>query len=75
MKTEKAPGLAVLIGHAEPHDGAEREDKGDDARDAMDAFIAAVHAKDVDGALQAFGALHDMHAADDGEEPEGADEE
>ena len=29
----------------------------------MQAFIEAVAAKDVDGALEAYGALHDFHAA------------
>lgn len=55
-------------GEGEP-DGDEPH-KGDDARDAMQAFIEAVHAKDVEGALQAYGALHDIHAAGEGMEDE-----
>jgi hypothetical protein len=66
------PSMSVaLIGmpHKAP-DGGDGEDGAsrDDAKDAMDLFIEAVHAKDTEGALKAFESLHDFCAADEDEE-------
>ncbi len=66
MSPAPKKGLADLIGAPKGGDEEEpgpKEGDLDDARDAMQAFIEAVAAKDVDGALEAFGALHDFHAA------------
>lgn len=76
----KAPKLSVaLIGMPGEHDGEEHTDGAsrDDAKDAMEAFIEAIHAKDTEGALQAYEALCDMHSAaeDEDDEEEGRADE
>lgn len=72
------PDLAIILGSHKPEmddDEAEEAGGGHDGakKDAMEAFIEAVHDKDAEAALEAFSALHDMHVAED--EDEGDEEE
>lgn len=71
-------GAALLIGMpgGGPMDGEPDGDEGggdappDDKREAMSAFIDAIHAKDVDAALTAYESLCDQHMADAEAPPE-----
>lgn len=72
------PDLAIILGTHKPEDdGEEHEDGGADGgeKDAMEAFIEAVHDKDTGAALEAFAALHDMHAAKQDDDEAEEDEE
>ena len=67
------PSLAIILGSKhEPDDGDEDGGDGDKAKmDAAEALIDAVHAKDPEAVLEAIGALHKLHTADeDDDEPE-----
>lgn len=77
-KKHGPPDLAIILGTHKPEDdGEEPSGGGADGgeKDAMEAFIEAVEKKDVDAALEAFGALHDMHAAKQDDDEEEEDEE
>lgn len=84
MSPRGKPSLSVaLIGMPhDGHDGGEREHDGGDAKDgareAMEAFMDAVHAKDVDAAMEAWEALCDFEygrdGKDDGEGDDGHEE-
>ena len=75
-----APHLSILLGHMLPKGGEHEDEEMDDSEykkyeQAMEKFIEAIHAEDVDKACKAFLAVHEMVSPDGSHrDPQGEEE-
>ena len=76
---KRAPDLSIILGGHQPDD--EDDERGDGEgdrmeakRDAMLALMKAHKDEDVDGALEAHKALHDLHDADNNDDEDNEEE-